>query len=544
MTGFNLLADRILRWLYFGLAALAAVWAIASLSWPFCTDQGLFSWIGDVIHQGGMPYRDAWDIKGPLAYYLYALAQWLFGKNLWGIRLLDLAFLAASTAVLGRVVRDLSDSVIARWACLIFILWYGSGSFNTTAQPDGWASMMILIGIAPLAKASGRFTLKSLVMAGLLVGCAALIKPFFAGFLLIPLLGMIVTEGTRARRLATDGVVLVAALALPLTLAAGWFAHRGALDELIEVHLIYPAVVYMDVTLVSPSSVLRGVLRYVMQGKVVVVLLPVAVLGLLRLWQTARRTALLLLCWTSLGFFMVALQNRFFEYHWSLLLPPLVLLGSVGFHAVLEEWREHRGEARSTLRSPGAVLAFLLFLLLVFHASVVPLRDVANWIPFALGSLPAKDYYAGFHTAGSAMLVADHIRGRTTEDDRVAVLTWDTSVIYLAGRQSATRFGHTMPLVCGKGTAVRERYRREFLAGLRAVRPVYITVVSYQPGEIFGKGHPLADFPELESLIKDGYHREAKFDRLSLFRLSEDQAREGFSQPVRANTPDPLSPER
>ena len=302
MTGFNLLADRILRWLYFGLVALAAVWAMASLSWPFGSDQGIFSWIGDVIHQGGMPYRDAWDIKGPLAYYLYALAQWLFGKNLWGIRLLDLAFLAASTAVLGRVVRDLSDSVIARWACLIFILWYGSGSFDNTAQPDGWASMMILIGIAPLAKASGRFTLKSLVMAGLLVGCAALVKPFFAVFLLIPLLGMIVTEGTRARRLATDGVVLVAALALPLTLAAGWFAHRGALDELIEVHLIYPAVVYMDVTLVSANSALRGVLRYVMEGKVVVVLLPVAVLGLLRLWQTARRTALVLLCWTSLGF--------------------------------------------------------------------------------------------------------------------------------------------------------------------------------------------------------------------------------------------------
>ena len=41
--------------------------------------------------------------------------------------------------------------------------------------------MMILIGIAPLAKASGRFTLKSLVMAGLLVGCAALVKPFFGG---------------------------------------------------------------------------------------------------------------------------------------------------------------------------------------------------------------------------------------------------------------------------------------------------------------------------------------------------------------------------
>ena len=462
MAGFNLSADRVVRRLYFGLTALAAAWATASLSWPFGWDQGILAWVGDVIHQGGMPYRDAWDIKGPLAYYLYALAQWLFGKNLWGIRLLDLVFLAVSAAVLGRVVRGLSDSVIARWACLIFILWYGSGSFWHTAQPDGWASMMILIGMAPFMKASGRLTVKSLVVAGSLVGCAALIKPFFAAFLLIALLGVIIREGTWARRAATDAVVLVASFALPVTLAAGWFAHRGALDELIEVYLVYPAVVYTDLTLLSPASRLRGVLEYVLAGKVVVVLLPAAVLGLLRLWQTARRTALVLLGWTGLGVAIVALQNRFFEYHWTLLLPPLVLLGAVGFHAAFEEWREHLGRPPSPPRPVSAVLALLLFLLLLVHVSARPFYDVASWATFAMGLRTANDYYARFPIAGSDILAADHIRGRTTEKDRVAVWGWNTSVIYLAGRRSASKFGYSMPLLDGEGTALRRRYRREF----------------------------------------------------------------------------------
>ena len=541
MAGFNLPADRVFRWLYFGLAALAAVWATASLSWPFGWDQGILSWVEDVIHQGGMPYRDAWDIKGPLAYYLYALAQWLFGKNLWGIRLLDLVFLATSAAVLGRVVRGLTDSVIARWACLIFILWYGSGSFWHTAQPDGWASMMILVGMAPFIKATVRLTVKSLVMSGLLVGCAALIKPFFAGFLLIVLLAVIVREEIRARDLATDTLIVAASFALPAVLAAGWFAHRGALDELIEVYLIYPAVAYTDVTLLSPASRLRGVLEYVLAGKVVVVLLPAAVLGLLRLWQTARRAALVLLGWTGLGVLIVALQNRFFEYHWTLLLPPLVLLGAVGFHAAFEEWREHRGESPSAPRPYRAALAFLLFLLLVFHASVRPLYSVANWIPFALGLLPAKHYYAGFPIAGSDMLAADHIRKRTTEDDRVAVWGWNASVIYLAGCQSASKFGYSMPLLDGEGTALRQRYRREFLADLRATRPVYI-VVAPQAEEVLGRSYGLADFPELESLVMDCYRKEAAFGELTLYRLPRDRACEGFDRPVGANTPGPLSP--
>ena len=540
MASFNIPADRVLRWLYFGLAALAGAWAAASLSWPFGWDQGILSWVGDVIHQGGMPYRDAWDIKGPLAYYLYALAQWLFGKSLWGIRLLDLVFLVASALVLRRVVRGLSDSVVARWACLIFILWYGSGSFWHTAQPDGWASMMILVGMAPLVAAGGRLTVKSVVIAGLLVGCAALIKPFFAGFLLIALLGLIVRERVRARPLAVDAVILVASFALPLTAAAGWFAHRGALDELVEVYLMYPAVAYTDVTLISPASRLRGVFEFVLAGKVAVVLLPIAALGLLKLWQTVRRTAVVLLCWTGLGIVIVALQNRFFEYHWTLLLPPLVLLGSVGFHVALVEWREDRVESRSALRPTGAALAFLLFLLVVFHASVRPLYSVASWIPLALGLLPAQHYYAGFPAAGSDMLAADHIRGRTTEDDRVAVWGWNTSVIYLAGRRSASRFGYSMSLLDGEGTALRQRYRREFLADLRSARPVYI-VVAPQAEKILGRDYGLADFPELESLVAGCYDREQSFGELTLHRLSRDRTCEGFDELVGANAPGPAS---
>ena len=44
---------------------LVAVWAVASLGWPFGLDQGIFAWVGDTVLRGGWPYRDAWEIKGP-----------------------------------------------------------------------------------------------------------------------------------------------------------------------------------------------------------------------------------------------------------------------------------------------------------------------------------------------------------------------------------------------------------------------------------------------------------------------------------------------
>ena len=96
-----------------------------------------------------------------------------------------------------------------------------------------------------------------------------------------------------------------------------------------------------------------------------------------------------------------------------------------------------------------------------------------------------------------------------------------------------------MPLLDGEGTALRRRYRREFLADLQATRPVYI-VVAPQAEKILGRNYGLADFPQLESLVVDCYRREAAFGELTLYRLSGDRACEGFGQLVGANTPGTL----
>ena len=52
------------------LGLLAALAAVVSLWWPYGWDQGAMAWVGDTIVDGGMPYRDAWDVKGPLTYYV------------------------------------------------------------------------------------------------------------------------------------------------------------------------------------------------------------------------------------------------------------------------------------------------------------------------------------------------------------------------------------------------------------------------------------------------------------------------------------------
>lgn len=82
---------------------------------PVWLDQGILAAVGDVIRRGGMPYHDGWDMKGPVAFYRFALAQWVFGRHLWSARVLDALLLLGGSAVVARIVARFGASV---WGAL------------------------------------------------------------------------------------------------------------------------------------------------------------------------------------------------------------------------------------------------------------------------------------------------------------------------------------------------------------------------------------------------------------------------------------------
>ena len=106
--------------------------------------------MGDAIVRGGMPYRDAWDIKGPLAYYGFALAQFLFGRHMWSIRILDLGLLFVGMAALTAMVARFTLPRRGYWAASVFALWIGSLTWFYTVQPDTWAAVLIILAAWPL----------------------------------------------------------------------------------------------------------------------------------------------------------------------------------------------------------------------------------------------------------------------------------------------------------------------------------------------------------------------------------------------------------
>ena len=517
--------SRIERIAFWGVAAMALAWAVVSLAWPLAESQGMFAWVGDVIRRGGMPYADAWEMRGPFPFYVFAAALTVFGTSEWAIRVLDLAFVALGAWGIARVVAHLASRTAAQWAAVIFVLWYGSMTFAETAQPDGWVGMMAAAAIGPLVAAEDRFRTRHLVVAGVLLSLCALNKPFYIGFALVPVLHIAAHRGLAVRRLLAPVLVFGVAFLAPILLTVAWFAARGALDDLIAVHLQYSSAAYAKVGTLAIGHRVLGVVEYLWRGKIIAISLVPIALGVVALWRTNRAALLVIASWLALGVAFVALQNQFFAYHWLPTVPPAVVLGAVGIHSLISR----TATSASTTRAAGYPTLAAAFLLgvVVFHVTIRPLFYLAQWAQVRTGRMSQEQYYDELNsTYGGTVRPTEviegarYLRSKTSADDRVMILSNESAILVLADRQASSRFGGWGgPLLTNPGSRFFEPYRREQMDTLRKAPPRYVIlnrdITRYPPGQ------QVDDFPEFAGFLQTHYRLETTIGDLQLYRRDD-----------------------
>jgi len=516
----NRTAVSLLTVLFWLLLLLAVLTALASFTWPFGWDQGIFAWVGDVIYRGGLPYVDGWDIKGPLVYYIYACAEWVFGRHAWSIRVLDLFLLLSSATVFLRLLQTWTSHRIAAWSTLLFVLWYASGSYWHTAQPDGWVMMLMIPVAALLLRPADSLRLSAWFVAGVLIGAATLVKFFYAGFLLVPAVAA-VTGRCRPAELSVRALLCAAGFLLPLLLTAAWFWQQGALDTFVEVTLRYPADTYSLLVQQGIEARMRGLVEYLTGGTGVAVILPLVVFGLVASWRRSPVLVSVLVAWILVATLLVVIQNRYFAYHWLPLLPALVFSAALGAYTLFDYLLSAQGSTQAVTRLRGSLAASLL-LVLTLHVSLLPALEVMHWGAYIVGLETADDYHRHFGSPADDIAMAELVRSSTEEDDQVVVFGWNSAILFLSGRRSPTRFGFSMPLMQGSAESRWfVAYRDEFMQALYRQRPAAI-VVGTQSDRLLGATYTLSDFLELDEFVRRYYDTGQQAGALTLYlRLPE-----------------------
>ena len=487
-------SDRFMTGLIRGGSLLAALWVVMSFTYPFGWDQGLFAWVGDAIVRGGLPYRDAWDFKGPLLYYVYALAQWLFGVHLWSIRVVDATFLGVASAAVFRTAAALADKRTALFAAVLYLLWYASHSYWHTSQPDGWAGMLLIVAVGLLLSdfypTAGR-----VAGAGFCLGLAALLKPLWLVFILVP--GIYIGLSKQMNRVQST-LILLAGWLLPIAAMAGWFASQGALNDVVDVHLKYSAF-YAGL---ASDDRLKNLAQYFLSARVITVLLPVSIYGLAVLWRDRQPAAFLFVVWVGTTVVLVTAQGRFYAYHWLPMLPAMSVLTAFGL-------RELHHSAKTFAHIIAAVA------LLSCAAPVV--LELSRFAAWRAGAIDRAAYFDGYGEPGMDMRAVEWLR-TTAGPGKVYGFGFHCDVPWLSGRESVSRFCYGLPLMLGVSTPIQTQYRAEVLKALRSDPPKYI-IVGTLSEQILGMRLTIADFAELDDLVRSRYREVARFGSITILEI-------------------------
>ncbi|HEY3666326.1 MAG TPA: hypothetical protein VGL19_10010 [Polyangiaceae bacterium] len=458
------------------LLGLVTVWGLTSLWLPFGWDQSCFGYVANTILHGGMPYRDAWDFKGPLPFYVYAALQLVFGRQMWAVRALDLVLLATAASFAVRLLRQFISPRAALTTALMIALAFANFGNWYTAQPDGWAALALIIVAALLLDPAG-ISRRSAVVVGLLLAAATLVKPLYATYLLLVPCAAWPSNAEERRALAKTLGVTLGSFALPLLLTIGWFAAHGILFDFYDVHVRFnferlATDPHLKMSVLRASVITFGILTAV---PLIATTLPAAAAGAGVLLGERRNAAFTLLLWAALSLGQIAAQRKFLSqnYSWHALYPPLGMLAGIGLGKL---W----AATRSRL-DPMRWLIVVVVLLLFKQVSHEPAGQIATWLRYASGRSDLAQYQSRFEVdvpamnGGSAtdfgfsvprdLKIAAYFQAHSAASDKV--LLWsDPLVNYLSDRAAITPVTAPAALTVWGSESRRARYRTQLLTEL------------------------------------------------------------------------------
>ena len=492
------------------LLCVSASAAAASLWWPLSWDEGVFAWIGGIVARGGTPYVDAWDVKGPIAYFGYALANVLFGTNAYGVRILDLLLTLTGSFVVFRILVPLTNVRAATIGSLMLLVSVLAQGYNVNGQPDLWASwcLVFIVSLVTVPASLGR-----IFLASMFLGVAVLIKPVYAPLGMLIVLPVIYTCRTHWMSYTKYAGTIAVGIFVPIAVCVAWFWSRGAVDALFDGYIKFN-VQSASANARTLDGVTAALIQYFQNRRAVVLSLPAIVIGLLGtfrwsdsvipIWKTRLFTV-----WLVTLFALVILQNRWWAYHWTPTYPPLAIAACIGFYRLSTLQQIGR-----TGRLPQYGVAALVAIIAV-GASLVPFRHISHVFRLVTHRITRDEYlrafndYPGVYTARDVANSAAYIAAHTEPDDYV--LVWeDPNINVLSGRRTPSRFAFwtpLMPLTAAALTPLYERNRVEFFRAMGERPPALVLVerATWKDGLAHTMAYIPAKFPEFVDWIDQRY---------------------------------------
>jgi hypothetical protein len=396
-------------------------------------DSGIFLYFGQQILRGQIPFRDLWDHKPPMIFYMDALGLLLGNGSMWGVWILEYLALAGSSLMGFFILRRYYGKVPAALAvCLslgyIVFLLEGGNLTEEFSLPLQWG-VLLLFAISGSRGWDGRGGAFRAFAAGVLFSLALNFKQTMVGiwaalFLWLGLCWLF------HRRRSLWKVFAWAGLGAALTLATIllYFAAYHTLGEYWRIAYVYN-MIYSEITPGQRFNAFSDLVNFLTHTSLLfpLVALAWAAGAFIALRATFHRKSLpafpLLVALIDLPIeiVLISISGKNFRHYFMTLIPVMTILSAWGISQLA-----HLARRFPRWQTGAAALLLVGLILTPSFSALVALIQPAN----------ERGY------TDTVRL----IQNLTQPRDYVLMWGSQTVVTYLSGRAAPSRFVHQKPL--------------------------------------------------------------------------------------------------
>jgi hypothetical protein len=409
---------------FFALALLLRVFSFVAA--VIDTDEGLYMLQAREWLEGGWPIVTVWDMHPVGAPAIFAVAMAIFGDDIWVLRALGAAFVAATATALFHAVRYAGGSPAIGLAAGVFYIAHsgllGGLATNTEilfAPLIGWAMALGLRGAVDALERDKAPRWRDLVVMGGLIGFALTIKPvtFFEGALawLILVLPALRLGLISLPRLAAMAAAYAAVCAAPTLLFGAAYALRGEFQPFLEGAFLAP-LRYAGARLSAADSFRFALVAALLLLWAFLLAVPALLRPRNRQGPLARLRQFGMI-WFVAATFAVVLPGQFYQHYFLIWLLPLSVLAALGARQLARYLR------------PGMVV--IGFQLLIGAVALDAWRVAA---------LPRLDRGIGLGAPDPVRRTAAAVRTEIDPGDPIWVVNYHPVIYVLADAALSTRY--------------------------------------------------------------------------------------------------------
>jgi hypothetical protein len=444
------------------------------LDFPLERDEGEYAYMGQLILQGIPPYSEAYNMKFPGTYLMYALVMGLFGQTTEGVHIGFMIVNCATILLVYLVARKIMGDFPAAIAGGTYaVLSLSSSVLGFAAHATHFVVLPAMAGTLILLQSLEKDKLYLYFLSGLLFGISVIMKQpgiFFVLFGATYILWRYAyskLSGLQADKLtglpAARLGLFVLGGALPLLITFLWLYAAGVFDRFWFWTFEYASKYGSQVPLSGAFSSFKSSFPDVADG--LALLWGIAALGFLTMFFRRDFQHKVFMVMFVVSSFLTVCPGFYFRQHYFVTFLPAVSLLAGGFFDYLDKKGTLVAKSQYvTIAASGIFLAVVL----------VGVIDQKEYF-FKTEPVRISRLVYGPNPFPESVEIANFIKANSSTTDRIAVLGSEPQIFFYSGRRSATGYIYTYSLMEQHDYVLK--MQREMIDEIESSKPKFIVMV-------------------------------------------------------------------